>query len=55
MPQLNPHPWFMILLFSWLMFITILPKKVMKYSFNNEPTLKSTEKPKPESWNWPWS
>nr|WNH19024.1 ATP synthase F0 subunit 8 [Mustelus norrisi] len=54
MPQLNPNPWFLILLFSWIVFLTILPNKVMNYLFNNDPTLKSTEKPKPNPWIWPW-
>nr|WNH37578.1 ATP synthase F0 subunit 8 [Etmopterus bigelowi] len=55
MPQLNPHPWFLILIFSWIFFLMILPKKVMMHSFNNNPTTKSTKKPKPQHWNWPWT
>nr|YP_009243399.1 ATP synthase F0 subunit 8 [Loxodon macrorhinus]AMR55871.1 ATP synthase F0 subunit 8 [Loxodon macrorhinus] len=54
MPQLNPNPWFLILLFSWIVFLTILPNKVMNHLYNNDLTLKSTEKPKPDPWNWPW-
>nr|AVP74359.1 ATP synthase F0 subunit 8 [Sphyrna zygaena] len=54
MPQLNPNPWFLILLFSWIVFLTILPNKVMNHLFNKNPTLESTEKPKPNPWNWPW-
>nr|AEL32705.1 ATPase8 [Prochilodus lineatus] len=54
MPQLNPAPWFAILVFSWLVFLTIIPSKVLKYTFTNEPTALSTEKPKTEPWNWPW-
>nr|BAE79933.1 ATPase subunits 8 [Cromeria occidentalis] len=54
MPQLNPTPWFTILLFSWLMFLTVLPPKVMKFNFNNEPTPTSTKKLPTEPWNWPW-
>nr|WNH37401.1 ATP synthase F0 subunit 8 [Apristurus kampae] len=54
MPQLNPSPWFLILLFSWVVFFIILPSKVMKYTYNNEPALKNTEKPKPAPWTWPW-
>nr|YP_009110307.1 ATP synthase F0 subunit 8 [Choerodon schoenleinii]AIX11439.1 ATP synthase subunit 8 [Choerodon schoenleinii]AWW89568.1 ATP synthase F0 subunit 8 [Choerodon schoenleinii] len=55
MPQLNPAPWFAILVFTWLVFLTILPRKVLAHSFTNEPTAQSTEKPKTEPWNWPWS
>nr|NP_443246.1 ATP synthase F0 subunit 8 [Harpadon microchir]BAB70031.1 ATPase subunit 8 [Harpadon microchir] len=54
MPQLNPAPWFAILVFSWLVFLVILPSKVLNHIFPNDPTTKSTEKTKPEPWNWPW-
>nr|WNH20780.1 ATP synthase F0 subunit 8 [Archosargus rhomboidalis] len=54
MPQLNPAPWFMILVFSWVIFLTILPLKVMAHTFPNEPTLQSTNMPKTEPWTWPW-
>nr|AAK71717.1 ATP synthase 8 [Enteromius anoplus] len=54
MPQLNPNPWFMILVFSWLIFLTIILTKTLNYILPNEPTQVSTEKHKTESWNWPW-
>nr|YP_009110253.1 ATP synthase F0 subunit 8 [Megaleporinus piavussu]YP_009380064.1 ATP synthase F0 subunit 8 [Megaleporinus obtusidens]AIW82267.1 ATP synthase subunit 8 [Megaleporinus piavussu]ARS00852.1 ATP synthase F0 subunit 8 [Megaleporinus obtusidens] len=54
MPQLNPTPWFMILVFSWLVFLTIIPSKVLKHASTNEPASLSVEKPKTEPWNWPW-
>ncbi|NP_008294.1 ATP synthase F0 subunit 8 (mitochondrion) [Oncorhynchus nerka] len=54
MPQLNPAPWFAILVFSWLVFLTVIPPKVLGHTFTNEPTSQSTEKAKPEPWNWPW-
>nr|BBU26206.1 ATPase subunit 8 [Luciocephalus pulcher] len=54
MPQLNPTPWFAVLAFSWLVFLFILPPKILTHTFPNGPTLKSAEKPKTESWNWPW-
>nr|YP_514753.1 ATP synthase F0 subunit 8 [Phractolaemus ansorgii]BAE79998.1 ATPase subunits 8 [Phractolaemus ansorgii]BAF74013.1 ATPase subunit 8 [Phractolaemus ansorgii] len=55
MPQLNPAPWFLILMFSWLVFVTIIPPKVLKHTFPNDPALMSTETPTPNHWNWPWS
>nr|YP_009059588.1 ATP synthase F0 subunit 8 [Zapteryx exasperata]AIN79082.1 ATP synthase F0 subunit 8 [Zapteryx exasperata] len=55
MPQLNPNPWFLIFLFSWVFLLTILPQKVISYMLNNNPTPKSTKKSKPEPWNWPWT
>ncbi|YP_003434313.1 ATP synthase F0 subunit 8 (mitochondrion) [Cheilinus undulatus] len=54
MPQLNPTPWFAILIFTWLVFLTIIPPKVSTHTFPNEPTSRSTEKPQTEPWNWPW-
>nr|YP_009243186.1 ATP synthase F0 subunit 8 [Etroplus suratensis]AMR00361.1 ATP synthase F0 subunit 8 [Etroplus suratensis]AOR40966.1 ATPase subunit 8 [Etroplus suratensis] len=54
MPQLNPAPWFAILVFAWLIFLTIIPPKILGHSFPNEPTPQSTQKPQTESWTWPW-
>nr|YP_003345077.1 ATP synthase F0 subunit 8 [Kaupichthys hyoproroides]BAI53202.1 ATPase subunit 8 [Kaupichthys hyoproroides] len=54
MPQLNPAPWFSILLFSWMVFLMIIPTKVMAHTFNNEPNLQSTKTPETTHWNWPW-
>nr|YP_009311285.1 ATP synthase F0 subunit 8 [Oxynoemacheilus angorae]BAV70032.1 ATPase subunit 8 [Oxynoemacheilus angorae] len=54
MPQLNPAPWFAILVFSWLVFLVILPTKVMNHIVPNEPTILDSEKHKTESWDWPW-
>nr|QWE36868.1 ATP synthase F0 subunit 8 [Labidesthes sicculus]QWE37245.1 ATP synthase F0 subunit 8 [Labidesthes sicculus] len=54
MPQLNPSPWFVILVFSWLVFAIVLPPKVLAHIFPNELTSQSTEKPQTESWTWPW-
>nr|UAM92674.1 ATP synthase F0 subunit 8 [Monopterus albus] len=54
MPQLNPAPWFYILIFSWLVFILIIPHKVVAHTYPNPPTSKTTENPKTESWSWPW-
>nr|YP_009312156.1 ATP synthase F0 subunit 8 [Scaphognathops bandanensis]BAV71527.1 ATPase subunit 8 [Scaphognathops bandanensis] len=54
MPQLNPGPWFAILTFSWLIFLTIIPTKILNHTYPNEPTSVSAEKHKAESWDWPW-
>nr|AAR13534.1 ATPase 8 [Synbranchus cf. marmoratus] len=54
MPQLNPSPWFNILVLSWLIFLTILPLKITAHTFPNEPQLKSMILTKTEPWNWPW-
>nr|YP_005087612.1 ATP synthase F0 subunit 8 [Sundasalanx sp. Chao Phraya]BAL43691.1 ATPase subunits 8 [Sundasalanx sp. Chao Phraya] len=54
MPQLNPAPWFAIFIFTWLVFLTVIPPKVMAHTFNNEPNTMGAEKATPEPWNWPW-
>nr|QFO91062.1 ATP synthase F0 subunit 8 [Ophichthus brevicaudatus]QXF68547.1 ATP synthase F0 subunit 8 [Ophichthus brevicaudatus] len=54
MPQLNPAPWFAILVFSWLVFLTLIPTKVMGHIFNNEPNPLTAKKPQLSAWTWPW-
>nr|AAP41275.1 ATPase subunit 8 [Strongylura timucu]AAP41283.1 ATPase subunit 8 [Strongylura notata]AAP41277.1 ATPase subunit 8 [Strongylura timucu]AAP41279.1 ATPase subunit 8 [Strongylura timucu]AAP41281.1 ATPase subunit 8 [Strongylura timucu] len=54
MPQLNPTPWFAILVFTWLVFLTIIPQKIMAHMFPNDLTIQSTKGPKTEPWSWPW-
>nr|YP_004347734.1 ATP synthase F0 subunit 8 [Tetraodon biocellatus]BAK09838.1 ATPase subunit 8 [Tetraodon biocellatus] len=54
MPQLNPSPWFAIMVFSWFVFLTFLPPKVMAHTFPNEPTAQNTQTLKTKSWTWPW-
>nr|YP_009183423.1 ATP synthase F0 subunit 8 [Danio margaritatus]ALM87960.1 ATP synthase subunit 8 [Danio margaritatus] len=54
MPQLNPGPWFANLVFSWLIFWTIIPTKIFYHSSPNEPGPVTAEKHKTESWDWPW-
>nr|BAS04651.1 ATPase subunit 8 [Cobitis takatsuensis] len=54
MPQLNPAPWFAILLFAWLIFLIIIPTKVLNHVMPNEPTPFSTDEHKTQPWNWPW-
>nr|ALF63219.1 ATP synthase F0 subunit 8 [Crenicichla regani] len=54
MPQLNPHPWFLVLIFSWLVFLTIVPRMILAHSFPNELTPQASHSPKTEHWNWSW-
>nr|BBG74361.1 ATPase subunits 8 [Guentherus altivela] len=54
MPQLNPTPWFLILAFTWLVFLLIIPSKVIKHTFPNEPAPQSTKTSTPNPWNLPW-
>nr|YP_010360235.1 ATP synthase F0 subunit 8 [Opsarius caudiocellatus]UNQ32319.1 ATP synthase F0 subunit 8 [Opsarius caudiocellatus] len=54
MPQLNPDPWFFTLVLSWVVFLTIIPTKVLAYIQPNEPALMDADSHKFGSWNWPW-
>nr|QUJ18149.1 ATP synthase protein 8 [Doratonotus megalepis]WNH21716.1 ATP synthase F0 subunit 8 [Doratonotus megalepis] len=54
MPQLNPHPWFAILAFAWLVFAIILPYKTSTFEFPNELSIHDLPAPILEPWNWPW-
>nr|BAD02170.1 ATPase subunit 8 [Eurypharynx pelecanoides] len=55
MPQLNPSPWFMILVFSWAVFLIIIPTKIMAHATSNQPTsLQAPTALTPDPWNWPW-
>nr|AGN71476.1 ATP synthase F0 subunit 8 [Pristimantis thymelensis] len=53
MPQLNPSPWFFILLLSWFLLIVIMPIKITGFHHLNDPSLK-THQPLNKPWPWPW-
>nr|YP_010957528.1 ATP synthase F0 subunit 8 [Bothus robinsi]WMY90855.1 ATP synthase F0 subunit 8 [Bothus robinsi] len=55
MPQLNPAPWFLILLFSWLVFLTVIPSKVLSHTTPNEPVAQDAQLLQKTTWSWPWS
>uniref|UniRef100_UPI0030FEA226 ATP synthase F0 subunit 8 n=1 Tax=Paralonchurus brasiliensis TaxID=1154682 RepID=UPI0030FEA226 len=54
MPQLNPSPWLAIMVFSWMMFLIIVPPKILAHIFPNEPASRSMEESQTGSWSWPW-
>nr|ALN11493.1 ATP synthase F0 subunit 8 [Pristimantis fenestratus] len=54
MPQLNPSPWFYIMLSTWILLILITPIKITQLRYLNHPLPKTTlyiNKP----WLWPWT
>nr|ABO38890.1 ATPase subunit 8 [Amphiarius rugispinis] len=53
MPQLNPTPWLAILVFSWLIFLTVIPPKILNHTFTNDIT-SNTKNLKSTPWNWLW-
>nr|YP_010000421.1 ATP synthase F0 subunit 8 [Nicator chloris]QOD96294.1 ATP synthase F0 subunit 8 [Nicator chloris] len=55
MPQLNPNPWFFIMLISWLTFSLIIQPKLLSFVTMNPPTSKPSTIPTPTPWTWPWT
>nr|YP_007624427.1 ATP synthase F0 subunit 8 [Antigone rubicunda]ACN53726.1 ATP synthase F0 subunit 8 [Antigone rubicunda] len=56
MPQLNPNPWFLIMLTSWLIFSLIIQPKLLPFTPTNSPSNlpTSTTITKTMPWTWPW-
>nr|YP_009991717.1 ATP synthase F0 subunit 8 [Piaya cayana]QNN84539.1 ATP synthase F0 subunit 8 [Piaya cayana] len=55
MPQLNPNPWFLIMLLTWFTFLLIIQPKVLSFLQTNSPSTKHTLPHKTTSWTWPWT
>nr|ABS00695.1 ATPase subunit 8 [Aplonis grandis] len=55
MPQLNPGPWFFIMLTSWLTFSLIIQPKLLSFITMNPPSNKTPKTPKTTPWTWPWT
>nr|ABU68937.1 ATP synthase subunit 8 [Alcedo quadribrachys] len=55
MPQLNPNPWFFIMLLSWLTFSFIIQPKIMTFISTNSPISKTHMPTKTTPWTWPWT
>nr|ABU68953.1 ATP synthase subunit 8 [Ispidina lecontei] len=55
MPQLNPNPWFYIMLLSWLAFSLIIQPKITTFTSTNSPTNKTHTPTKTSPWTWPWT
>nr|YP_007624518.1 ATP synthase F0 subunit 8 [Pucrasia macrolopha]ACR44447.1 ATP synthase F0 subunit 8 [Pucrasia macrolopha] len=54
MPQLNPNPWFTIMLLTWFTFSLIIQPKLLSFTSPNKPMNKPTAT-KPTPWTWPWT
>nr|AYN73456.1 ATP synthase F0 subunit 8 [Chloroceryle aenea] len=55
MPQLNPNPWFSIMLLSWITFSLILQPKISMFTPTNPPLNKTHTTTKTTPWTWPWT
>nr|YP_001650779.1 ATP synthase F0 subunit 8 [Aulorhynchus flavidus]BAF74903.1 ATPase subunit 8 [Aulorhynchus flavidus] len=54
MPQLNPAPWFTLMIFSWLVLLIIIPPKVTAHVFPNTLTTQNALAHPKNTWTWPW-
>nr|YP_254614.1 ATP synthase F0 subunit 8 [Thalassarche melanophris]AAO18352.1 ATP synthase subunit 8 [Thalassarche melanophris] len=55
MPQLNPSPWFLIMLTSWMTFSLIIQPKLSSFTPTNSPCNKASTTTKTAPWPWPWT
>nr|YP_009731548.1 ATP synthase F0 subunit 8 [Corvus dauuricus]QHQ98591.1 ATP synthase F0 subunit 8 [Corvus dauuricus] len=55
MPQLNPTPWFFIMLISWLTYSMIIQPKLLSFISMNPPLNKAQTTPAISPWTWPWT
>nr|YP_009519835.1 ATP synthase F0 subunit 8 [Picumnus innominatus]ARB52435.1 ATP synthase F0 subunit 8 [Picumnus innominatus] len=55
MPQLNPHPWFFIMILSWLPLTQIIQPKLLSFTHTNLPSNKALTPTKTTPWTWPWT
>nr|QOD97833.1 ATP synthase F0 subunit 8 [Fregetta grallaria] len=55
MPQLNPNPWFYIMMTSWLTFSLIIQPKLLSFTTTNPPHNKMLMTTKTLPWTWPWT
>nr|AET84009.1 ATPase 8 [Sceloporus samcolemani] len=54
MPQLNPSPWFLIMLLVWATLMIIFLNKTLIMLYPNHPTETPLETKHLSSWTWPW-
>nr|YP_009721180.1 ATP synthase F0 subunit 8 [Corvus pectoralis]QGM79619.1 ATP synthase F0 subunit 8 [Corvus corone orientalis]QGN04622.1 ATP synthase F0 subunit 8 [Corvus pectoralis]BAE44334.1 F0-ATP synthase subunit 8 [Corvus corone orientalis] len=55
MPQLNPNPWFFIMLTSWLTYSMIIQPKLLSFISMNPPLNKAQTAKTTTPWTWPWT
>nr|ABD58891.1 ATP synthase F0 subunit 8 [Thalasseus eurygnatha] len=55
MPQLNPNPWFFIMLTSWMTFSLIIQPKLLSFTSTNPTLNKMSMATKTTPWTWPWT
>nr|YP_010133051.1 ATP synthase F0 subunit 8 [Proterorhinus semilunaris]QWE36517.1 ATP synthase F0 subunit 8 [Proterorhinus semilunaris]QWE37270.1 ATP synthase F0 subunit 8 [Proterorhinus semilunaris]QWE37322.1 ATP synthase F0 subunit 8 [Proterorhinus semilunaris] len=54
MPQLNPTPWFIMLVSCWIVLLILIVPKVLAHTYCNSPAHQSAHVPNTTSWAWLW-
>nr|YP_010958494.1 ATP synthase F0 subunit 8 [Ophidion marginatum]WMY90764.1 ATP synthase F0 subunit 8 [Ophidion marginatum] len=54
MPQLQPHPWFMIMICTWAALLIMIPPKILAHTYPNQAVAKDAETPNPSSLMMTW-
>nr|YP_009320250.1 ATP synthase F0 subunit 8 [Phalcoboenus australis]AJY78671.1 ATP synthase F0 subunit 8 [Phalcoboenus australis] len=54
MPQLNPNPWFFMMLTTWVVFSLMFQPKLLPHTPTNHPSNKTQAPSKTTPWSWPW-
>nr|YP_009730916.1 ATP synthase F0 subunit 8 [Darevskia parvula]QBA55813.1 ATP synthase F0 subunit 8 [Darevskia parvula] len=52
MPQLNPNPWFLVFLLTWLTLIMLFTKTLNGNMYLSTPH--HSKQPNKYPWTWPW-
>nr|AHJ11110.1 ATP synthase F0 subunit 8 [Aegithalos concinnus concinnus]AHJ11123.1 ATP synthase F0 subunit 8 [Aegithalos concinnus talifuensis] len=55
MPQLNPNPWFFIMIMTWLSFSLLIQPKLLQFLSTNPPSSKAPKTSTTTPWTWPWT
>nr|YP_009651382.1 ATP synthase F0 subunit 8 [Sitta himalayensis]QDA21615.1 ATP synthase F0 subunit 8 [Sitta himalayensis] len=55
MPQLNPSPWFFIMITSWLALTLIIQPKLLSFLSTNPLPNKTPKPTNTTPWTWPWT
>nr|YP_089640.1 ATP synthase F0 subunit 8 [Gegeneophis ramaswamii]AAS13696.1 ATP synthase F0 subunit 8 [Gegeneophis ramaswamii] len=53
MPQLNPNPWFLIMMMSWFILMTFFMNKTIKHTPSTF-SFKQLQQKQLNKWYWPW-
>nr|APO20626.1 ATP synthase subunit 8 [Athene superciliaris] len=55
MPQLNPNPWFSVMLIAWVTLSTMIQPKLLSFPLTTQPSRKTSTPTSTTPWTWPWT